>query len=55
MLKLIPERRNDPKTIEIWKQYAIDFVNMTDDFPDTNICFIDEVGFYIRVSLMALK
>ena len=48
ILKPIPERRNDPKTIEILKQYAIDFENMTDDFHDTNI-FFDEVGFNLSM------
>jgi len=49
MLKLIPERRNNANTIEMRKQYAIEFEKITDNYPDTNIFFIDEVGFNVSM------
>jgi len=51
MLKCVPEKRNDVNTLEIRKQYAIDFENITDNYPDTNIFFIDEVGFNVSMRI----
>jgi len=49
LLKLVPEKRNDEKTIQLRKQYAIEFEDITDNYPDTNIFFIDEVGFSVSM------
>jgi len=49
MLKLMPEKRNDAQTIELRKQYAIDFDNVIDEYADTNVFFIDEVGFNVSM------
>ena len=37
MLKLIPEKRNDTKTIELRKQYVLLFDTLGDEFSDFNI------------------
>jgi len=49
MIKVIPEKRNDPETIEIRKRYASGFDSIIDEYPDTNIFFLDEVGFNVSM------
>ncbi|XP_049280587.1 uncharacterized protein LOC125762482 isoform X2 [Anopheles funestus] len=53
MLKLIPERRNTPTTIEDRKMYATQFYDVAREIPDSGLVYLDEVGF--NVSMRTLK
>ncbi|KAG0441934.1 hypothetical protein DMUE_0679 [Dictyocoela muelleri] len=44
---MVPERRNDPSTIETRKIYASEFRNLEYLYSDKNFIFIDEVGFSV--------
>ena len=44
-----PERRNNPNTIQVRKEYATSFYALPGQISDTNIIFIDEVGFCISM------
>ena len=46
-LTVIPERRNNPRTIEVRFEYGTDFNNMLLNIENTNFFFIDEVGFCV--------
>lgn len=48
-IKLLPERRNTPQTIEVRKQYALRFIEWQAEMNDSNFMFLDEVGFNVSM------
>lgn len=42
---IIPERRNDPRTIELRYEYAVAFMTLLEEVDDQLFLFIDEAGF----------
>ena len=44
-----PERRNNPKTVEICRDNASNFYALTGQISDTNVIFVDEMGFCISM------
>lgn len=46
---LIPERRNDGKTIDAREAYSNMFFNLLSDFDESRLYFVDEVGFNISM------
>jgi transposase len=44
-LNLIPERRNDPRTISLRCEYAQRFITLASVYAENQIIYIDEVGF----------
>ncbi|XP_035908216.1 uncharacterized protein LOC118510467 isoform X1 [Anopheles stephensi] len=53
MVKLLPERRNTPTTVEERKHYATQFYEIARGIPDNGLIYLDEVGF--NVSMRTLK
>lgn len=49
LLSPIPERRNDPQTIESRRCYAREFLRIEEEYPDENVFFLDEVGFNLSM------
>lgn len=45
----VPQKRNDPDTLASRKDYARNFLKIEEDYPDTNIFFLDEVGFSLSM------
>lgn len=48
-VKLLPERRNNPNTLGIRKEYALSFNRISQRLPQAAVVFIDEVGFNISM------
>ncbi|XP_049293761.1 uncharacterized protein LOC125769223 [Anopheles funestus] len=48
-IQKIPERRNNPQTLEIRKEYASRFYALPGQVADTNVIFVDEVGFCVSM------
>ena len=49
IIKKIPERRNNPQTVEIRRAYAPNFYALTGQISETNVIFVDEMGFCISM------
>ena len=48
-IHLIPEERNDDRTIEIKKGYSQKIISLPDCYSEDHYVFIDEVGFIISM------
>ena len=46
---MIPEKRNDDRTIEIRKGYSQKFISLPDCYSEDQYVFIDEVGFNVSM------
>ena len=50
-IHLVPERRNDPATIEKRAEYAIKFIELQSRFSENQFIYIDETGFNVSMRL----
>lgn len=46
-IHVLPERRNDDKAIQARKKYAAEFLELLGTFSESQVIFIDEVGFNV--------
>lgn len=46
---MVPEKRNDPNTIEKRQIYVEDFMSMVSTTDESKIYFLDEVGFNVSM------
>ena len=48
-IHLIPEKRNDGRTVALRREYALEYISLASEFSENEIIFIDEAGFNVSM------